>query len=379
MDIPFDRLDIPESYRPVLTEAAAVSERIGLAHAELPAEAELGVLYVLACEETVPVREAALARLRSLPGAIHRIGQRTHPKVLELLVSIRSDLDDRVCEIRDANLRTFEIMAARADAHLCERILEDHERLLFTPDVVTVLRANPACPPAALERAISFLRMNRTEIAETPGSPSAADQDVLAEIEAALRGEASPHLQRLQLMEAFDVDRFADSPLEGFSFDFADEDAFSLDLLEDRQGNPSDETRRSIEKIIAELSVGKKIKLAYLGNKESRAVLIRDRSKMVAQAVVRSGRLTDGEVVSFAGNRNMHAEVLRELAMNREYMRKYPVQVALVNNPRTPVPISIGLVDRMLGRDLDTLARNRNVSSVVFQKAEKLRRLKASR
>jgi hypothetical protein len=378
MDIPFDRLGVPEKYRFAVTEEAPVETRRALTRAPLPPESELGVLYTLACDDDPTVREPALTRLRELPAVVDRLTQRTHPKVLELLASLRTDLDDRICEIRDANLRTLAMIAARADSRLCEKILQDHERLLLTPDVVTVVKANPACPPAAIERAISFLRMNRASLAEddAPAPPPTA-MDLEAEIEAALRGEASPHLQQLQQLEVFDVDKLAGDPLKGFSFDFSDEGEFSLDLLEDRQGGVSDDEKISLAKRIAELSVGKKIKLADLGNKEVRAILIRDRSKMVAGAVVKSGRLTDSEVTSYAGNRNMHADVLREIAMNKEYYRKYNVQVALVNNPRTPVSISVGLVDRMMAKDLQALARNRNVTSVIFQKAEKMVKTKA--
>ncbi len=374
MDIPFERLGIPERYRLAVSGDAPLETRLALTRVAHPADSALGVLYACACDPDAGVREAAIERLRTLPGAQEQITQRTHPKVLELLVSIREDLDDRVAEIREANLRSMSVIAGRADARLLEKLLDDHERLLLTPDIVTVAKANPRCPTTALDRAVSFLRMNRTELADVATAPTQVEMDVAAEIEAALRGEVSPHLHKLQL-EAFDVDGAA-GPLKGFSFDFSDDGEFSLDMLEDRVGGASDEERLSLEKKIGALTVGKKIKLAYLGNKEVRAILIRDRSKMVAGAVVKSGRLTDSEVASYASNRNMHADVLRDLAMNKEYMRKYPVQVALVNNPRTPVSISVGLVDRMLPGELSKLARNRNVSSVIFQKAEKLIKMK---
>ena len=121
------------------------------------------------------------------------------------------------------------------------------------------------------------------------------------------------------------------------------------------------------------MPVGKKIKLAYMGNQEARKILVRDPNKIVAAAVVKSGRLTPNEAIaSFAGNKNLHDEVVRLIADNKEFTRKYPVQVALVNNPKTPPSVALRLLQGLHKRDLQQLANNRNVSSVIFGTALKM-------
>jgi hypothetical protein len=92
----------------------------------------------------------------------------------------------------------------------------------------------------------------------------------------------------------------------------------------------------------------------------------------VSSAVVKSGRLSDAEVLSFAGNRGLSEEVLRIIGTNREWTRKYAVQVALANNPKCPVSISVGLVSHLQPKDLAGLSRNRNVPSVVSTMANKM-------
>jgi hypothetical protein len=126
------------------------------------------------------------------------------------------------------------------------------------------------------------------------------------------------------------------------------------------------------------MTIGQKIKLAYLGNKESRKVLLRDSNKMVASAVIKSGRLTDNEVLNVAGNKNLDGDVLREVAMNGEWTRKYPVKVALVNNPKTPVSLAVSMVSQLQKKDLQSLLRNRNISSVVSQAATRLFKQRSS-
>ncbi|MFZ5475710.1 MAG: hypothetical protein ACOZNI_02945 [Myxococcota bacterium] len=391
-DIPWDKLGIPDAMRASLDPKAPRPLRMGAAKGALPAtpEAQLGMLYVLACDEDEQIRETALATLKDLPNPQNAITQRTHPKILELLATLRADheLDRQIMLVRNTNDRTACLVAGRADASLAEQIAENHDRLLITPDVILALHQNPQCPEPPLERAISFLRMQKM-LPELPASrpkkgekPAPAPEpakpvvDIEAEIMAALEGRASPMLEERQKIELFDLDKLGGGGgLAGFSFDFKNDDDFGLDMLEDRDDH-SDDERLSIEKRIAGMTIGKKIKLAFLGNKTVRGILIRDRSKQVAVAVVKGGRCSDAEVLSYAGNRNLPDDVLREIAMNKEWMRKYPLKVALAANPKCPASVAVGLVTQLQAKDLAALARNKNVSSVVFQMAGRLMREK---
>jgi hypothetical protein len=391
-DIPWDKLGISDSLRARVAPEAARAARLGAARGDLvaPTEEKLSALYVLACDADDEIRESAIGTLRELPGVADALTQRTHSKVLEILASTRTDpaIDARIMQLRNTNDRTAALVASRADVALATAIAEDHERLLISPDVLVALHANPACPDAPLERAISFMRMQRAlpELPEkrpAPGEapppakpPAAPAFDLEAEIEAALAGKASPMLEQRRKLEMFNLDALtASGPVPGFTFDFKDANEFSLDMLEEGDGE-TDELRGKLEKKIAEMSIGQKLKLAYLGNKSVRNILIRDRNKMVSVAVVKSGRLTDAEVLAHAGNRNLPDDAVREIAMNKEWIRKYPVKVALVNNPKCPPSVAVGLINHLQAKDLESLARNRNVPNVVFTLAGKTAKAK---
>ena len=62
-------------------------------------------------------------------------------------------------------------------------------------------------------------------------------------------------------------------------------------------------------------------------------------------------------------------DVIREIANNSEFMRKYSVKVALVNNPKTPRGKAISLIASLHKRDLQQLMRNKNVPSAVRKMA----------
>ncbi|MGB0591527.1 MAG: hypothetical protein ACPGU1_17775 [Myxococcota bacterium] len=132
----------------------------------------------------------------------------------------------------------------------------------------------------------------------------------------------------------------------------------------------------SIERRILGLTVGEKISLARKGDQEARRILVRDTNRQVATAVVQSDRLTPTEVISFASNKQLSQNVVHAIATNRKYVRAYPVKVALVNNPKTPLSVAVQLINHLYKRDLLALANNRNVPSAVFTKAKRQFRAK---
>ena len=426
--VPYSKLGISPRLEERLGEDAPREARLAIAKGLMPVppNEQLGALYALACGDDAELRSAAIQSLQDLPErlVLQAVSVRTHPKILEFLVEFRAPdakLDERIGMLRTANDRTVVAIAERCGSSLCELLARNHERLLVTPDVFVALHANPSCPDRILEAAQSFLRMQRQlpEVPEvrpflaggddlvgdgafdfdddddalaplpTSTPPPAAEgggglsMDLLAEVEAALRGEQSPAFVQAQSsnLDMFNLDALDDGPdpHAGFSFDFTDEgESFSWDLTADHGRDIEDrgELRRSLEQQIKDMSVGHKIKLAYRGNKEVRGILIRDTNKVIASAVVKSGRLTDQEVASFAGNKNLDGEVLREIAANSEFTRKYPVKVALVNNPKTPVSMAVTMVNSLQKKDLMSLTRNRNVPSVVTTAATRLFRKK---
>ena len=67
------------------------------------------------------------------------------------------------------------------------------------------------------------------------------------------------------------------------------------------------------------------MKLASKGDREARGILIRDSNRMVATAVIHNPRITDQEVENIAAMRTVADEVLRLIALNRNWARSYPV------------------------------------------------------
>lgn len=123
--------------------------------------------------------------------------------------------------------------------------------------------------------------------------------------------------------------------------------------------------RESTLQKVGRMTVGERVKLAFVGNKEERAILVRDGSRVVFAAVIASPKLTDAEVENFAGLKNVQEGVLREISRNRKFIKKYSIVKALVNNPRCPLDLSLGYIKNLLPPDLKTLSQNKNVSETI--------------
>jgi hypothetical protein len=131
--------------------------------------------------------------------------------------------------------------------------------------------------------------------------------------------------------------------------------------------------KRDLLQRIRELPVGQKLTLAKKGNKDVRMILIKDPNEMVALEVVASPRITDGEILAVSMMRDISDKILRFIANNRKYRQNHQIVVALVNNPRTPVGVSLGLgLHTLTDREMTDLSKNRNIPGAVSRAAQQL-------
>jgi hypothetical protein len=144
---------------------------------------------------------------------------------------------------------------------------------------------------------------------------------------------------------------------------------FPPEMILETQAPLHDEQRQSVYQKILQLTVPQKIRLAMLGNREARNILIQDRNRIISMAVLRSPKLSENDALSYAQQRNLPQDVFAVLGKNKRWTKYYPVKLALVNNPKTPLHISMRFIEYLTERDLKALSRNKNVSSVLNQSA----------
>jgi len=127
----------------------------------------------------------------------------------------------------------------------------------------------------------------------------------------------------------------------------------------------------SITQQIQQMNVVERVRAAMKGSREVRALLIRDPNKMVSSAVLSSPKLTSSEVESFAKMANVAEDVLRAIGQNRAWVKNYGVAASLTRNPKTPVAMSMNLMQRLIERDVRALSVDRNVPEALRVAARK--------
>ncbi len=151
----------------------------------------------------------------------------------------------------------------------------------------------------------------------------------------------------------------------------ADAAKFPPELMEDRQ-KTAPGLRHTLTQWVGKMSVPDKVRLATLGNQDARAVLMHDPDKVIPLAVLRNPKVNESEVLSYCQLRDIPGEVFWEVSKHKTWIKNYPVKLALVCNPRTPLPLAIRLLDHLHDGDLKNLSRSKNVSSVLCRSAARL-------
>lgn len=123
----------------------------------------------------------------------------------------------------------------------------------------------------------------------------------------------------------------------------------------------TDEEKGSIVQQLASMSVPEKVKAAMKGTREMRAVLIRDPNKLVALSVLSCPKVTETEVESFARMGSVAEDVLRTIGHTRAWVKSYNIVLALVRNPKTPVAMSLTMLNRLNEGDVRRISIDRNV------------------
>jgi hypothetical protein len=129
--------------------------------------------------------------------------------------------------------------------------------------------------------------------------------------------------------------------------------------------------RDTVAQCLSKMGFTQRLKAAVKGSREIRAMLVRDPNKMIAAAVLSSPKITEQEIESICRMTNVSDDVLRIIAHNRAWTKNYSVVVGLVKNPKTPVAMSMNMMQRLNDRDLGQLSLDRNIPEALRVAARK--------
>jgi len=127
------------------------------------------------------------------------------------------------------------------------------------------------------------------------------------------------------------------------------------------------------------MNTGEKLKLALSGNKAARDLLIKDSNKVVSMAVLKNPKITEEEVQRLALTKGTNDEMLRHISRNKEWVKSYGIRVGMLTNPKTPLTISLKLLDSVYEKDLHSVAKSKNVPNALASAARRKLEAKGKR
>jgi len=229
------------------------------------------------------------------------------------------------------------------------------QHLIEKPEIAFALAKHWRCPPQLLPAAARRLS-------------TSAVQELLADLG---RLSSRPDLASALLHSANLTADQRGELQELLGKDTAPESAFAQAAAE---AEPNPEKRVTLLQRLGRMRVVERVQLALKGNREERIALIRDPCKVVQRAVLQSPRLSEREVETFATMASLSDEVLRLIARNRVFVGNPIIVRNLMNNPKTPLDITLHFLPNATGQDLKALTLNRNLPETLRTAAIRLQR-----
>ncbi len=120
--------------------------------------------------------------------------------------------------------------------------------------------------------------------------------------------------------------------------------------------------RRLAERILSdrmgEMALGEKIALSRIAGRGLVLRLIEIQEDIVLDALLWNGHMTEQDVTARINDPTTPPGILAVIGRHPRWGGQYGIRVALVRNRRTPLPISLGCLTSLRGRDLEALAED---------------------
>jgi hypothetical protein len=137
---------------------------------------------------------------------------------------------------------------------------------------------------------------------------------------------------------------------------------------------PPEMRSQTIYQKIQGLKFSDKRLLALRGGRDVRSVLMKDPNREISLTVLENPKITETEVELIAKSRTSSDEAIRKIIKKREWMKSYPIILAIVSNPKTPAGIGISLLSGLKTKDLSSLEKNKNIPEAIRSAAKTLLR-----
>jgi hypothetical protein len=357
-DCPLKPEELPKPLQKHADPAAPGPLRMMGAKGLVPATAPVDLvtlLFMLSFDGEEAVRTTARKTAEGLPEKMFGVALRSEAirgEVLDWLADVLGTKDVAL-ELILLNAATQDSTVARlapvVSQPLAEIVRQNELRLLRHDAIIRELCKNPNALASTVDGACEFCVRNGLTLLDVPQLVAAHKR--VHGVDPVARPEEDT----------------AEKLMSDYAAELSAEQA--APVLE-AASSEDQERRLTMTQRVVKMSVSEKIKLATLGNKEARSLLLRDPNKLVCLAAVTSPRITEGEIMTLANSRTANADALRHVYSSRDYLKVYGIKMAIVKNPKVPLPTALKFLLTLQEKDIKEIARDRNVPQTIQAQAK---------
>ncbi len=352
---------LPAAAQRVLSAGAPAAVKLMAARGVIPGAKPgdiVTVVSVLAASGDPQLAETARATLAKLPAPILQgalTADLPSRVILELSRAYPNDYGVVTALLRMARISVsaLELMADAADERAGEIIATNEELMLKSPTVIEKLYMNKRVRMSTADRLVELAVRHGLELK----IPAFAEAAQAIKNELIMEPAEDPY---------FDDVLFKEANLLGEKLKLDAENPDTHELNEEGEEKVK-EAVLPLHAKLAQMTVSQKIRAATLGSTGERLILVRDPNRLVSTAAVKSPLMRENEAAQISASRAVSDDVLRQIALNREFTRSYQVKINLVMNPRTPLTFSTRLIPHLRDSDLRILSKSKNVSAAIGQ------------
>lgn len=339
----------------------------------LPPDTLILLWYQLSFESDPEIRGAVTETVRTFDEAIMvDLASRDLPEsVIDWLSKTNTEnaVLEKIILNPKTNDATIMDLAAVTTRDLVDLIAANQTRIMRAPDIIDKIYANPASRMATVDKLVAFAKEHQLDL-----SPFKALQDFISAKDAHddEPGLSDEEFEAVIASSAATVEKqeTGEAALRNLkSLDEADADA-----------SPEEQTKRITRaQRIERMNAPQRVRLALMGDREDRSILLRDTRRIVYMSVIKSPKMSLGEVGQICASKSMPDEVIAYIAQRRDWVRYYPIVVALVNNPKCPLSEAVGFMRQLRLNDLKNLQKSKSIPAQLARQAQMMFKQKNER
>jgi hypothetical protein len=355
-DIELEKLGAP--IQKVLGEGAPLPAQLMAAKGIIPGAKPHEIVIaiaVLSGRDDEKVRDAAFTTLGKLPppilnGALTADLPASVIAMLAAPYASNHEVVEKLLRMPRISRDALEVLAGAADERAGELIATNEELMLKHPTVIEKLYMNKRVRMSTADRLIELCVRNGVELS----IPAFKEAAIAIKNELIVEPSEEP---------TYDDVLFRETQEAAAKLELSDdEDTHEVD---DEGEEQVKEKVKPLYARLAEMTVSQRIRCATLGSAAERLLCVRDSNRLVAAAAAKSPLLKEPEAVQISASRIVSEDVLRILAMNKDFVRNYQIKLNLVSNPRTPFSFSSRLVPMLRESELKMLSKSKNVTGAI--------------